>query len=434
MAAAIAIAVTAEMQQVVDKVREELKKLAELQKEIAKNIRQTLQQADKSDKKVDELTQDIKEAQNNMKEAALQIAKDLQIFADLPVGNELVADVNQIYEEIQQVAGSDSNPTTELGLQKEDWVLGALEAAGKRADDLEMFLVSQPDNKKRDTEAFDKQELPQIPIITMPSEFNDIIGDLLEQEKKEEEKADDSATNQGSAQNTLNGWEIAEGEFANYAAQGKSGNERPDHKEQDGKSLVGRQGMSDGETAAGSGKINEGDDKIEKRMTQDSAQSGQVQEEGHAEAKATGGGKMGGYSDELGMAGSGPRRDTDAKGNDAGWQAMLRRNADALFAKASLSHLRTGSLDEAARYMRDAEVAIQKGLPIREVREFQHKAVAALKRTQAELQAGGATQLPTGRNSRPQDDQLASAADDSPPAYRDLNSEYFKALSEAPQP
>jgi hypothetical protein len=424
----------AELQQAVDKARDELKKLAELQKEITKNIRQTLQQADKSDKKVDELTLDIKEAQNNMKEAALQIAKDLQIFADLPVGNELVADVNQIYEEIEQVAGSESNPTTELGLQKEDWVLGALEAAGKRADDLEMWLMSQPDNKKRDTEAFDKQELPQIPLITLPSEFNDIIGDLLEQEKKEEEKADDSATNQGSAQNTLNGWGIAEGEFANYAAQGKSGNERPDHKEQDGKSLVGRQGMSDGETAAGSGKINEGDNNIEKRMTQDSMQSGQVQEEGHAEAKATGGGKMGGYSDELGMAGNGPRRDTDAKGNDAGWQAMLRRNADALFAKASMSHLRTGSLDEAARYMRDAEVAIQKGLPIREVREFQRKAIAALKRTQAELQAGGATQIPTGRSGRGPDEQLASAADDSPPAYRDMNSEYFKALSEAPPP
>ncbi|MCX7008723.1 MAG: hypothetical protein NTY53_15985, partial [Kiritimatiellaeota bacterium] len=263
----------AELQQTVDKVREELKKLAELQKEITKNIRQTLQQADKSEKKVDELTQDIKDAQNNMKEAALQIAKDLQIFADLPVGNELVADVNQIYEEIQQVAGSESNPTTELGLQKEDQVLDALAAAGKRADDLEMWLMSQPDTKKRDTEAFDKQELPQIPLITLPSEFNDIIGDLLDQEKKEEEKADDSATNQGSAQNTLNGWGIAEGEFANYAAQGKSGNERPDHKEQDGKSLVGRQGMSDGETAAGSGKINEGDNNIEKRMTQDSMQS-----------------------------------------------------------------------------------------------------------------------------------------------------------------
>ena len=423
----------ADMVQAVEKVREELKKLAELQKEITKNIRQTLQQADKSDKKVDELAQDIKDAQANMKEAALQIAKDLQIFADLPVGNELVADVNQIYEEIKEVAGSENNPVTESGLQKEDGVLAGLEAAGKRADDLEMFLPSSKDMTKRNTEAFDKQELPQIPIITMPSEFNDIIGDLLDKEKKEEDKADDSATNQGTSQNTLNGWDIAEGEFANYAAQGKSGNERPDHKEQDGKSLVGRQGMSDGETAAGSGKINEGDDKIEKRMTQDSAQSGQVQEEGHAEAKATGGGKMGGYSDTLGMAGNGPRRDTDAKGNDAGWQAMLRRNADALFAKASLSHLRTGSLDEAARYMRDAEVAIQKGLPIREVREFQRKAVAALKRTQAELDAGGATQIGTGHVNN-HDDQMASAADDSPPAYRDLNSEYFKSLSEAPQP
>jgi hypothetical protein len=350
------------------------------------------------------------------------------------VGNELVADVNQIYEEIQQVAGSESNPATELGLQKEDWILDALAAAGKRADDLEMWLMSQPDNTKRDTEAFDKQELPQIPLITLPSEFNDIIGDLLDQEKKEEEKSDDSATNQGTSQNPLNGWGIAEGEFANYAAQGKSGNERPDHKEQDGKSLVGRQGMSDGETAAGSGKINEGDNNIEKRMTQDSMQSGQVQEEGHAEAKATGGGKMGGYGDELGMAGNGPRRDTQAAGNDAGWQAMLRRNADALYAKASLSHLRTGSLDEAARYMREAEVAIQKGLPIREVREFQRKAVAALKRTQAELQAGNATQIGTGASQQNTQDQMAAAADDSPPAYRDLVSEYFKSLSEAPQP
>ncbi len=425
----------AELQQTVDKVAAELKKMAELQKEIVKNIRQTLQQPDKSDKKVDELLQDVMDVKANMAEAALQIAKDLQIFPELPVSNELVSDVNQIYEEIQQVAGSESNPTTELGLQKEDFVLGLLEAAGKRADDLEMWLMSQPDNTKRDTEAFDKQELPQIPLITLPSEFNDIIGDLLDQEKKEEEKADDSATNQGSAQNNLNGWGIAEGEYVNYAAQGKSGNERPDHKEQDGKSLVGRQGMSNGETAAGSGKINEGDENIEKRMTQDSMQSGQVQEEGHAEAKATGGGKMGGYSDELGMAGTGPRRDAAVnQGGDAGWQAMLRRNADALFAKASLSHLRTGSLDEAARYMREAEVAIQKGLPIREVREFQRKAVAALKRTQAELQAGNATQLHTGGSQQNTGDQMAAAADDSPPAYRDLVSEYFKSLSEAPQP
>ena len=338
----------AELQQAMDKAVAELKKLTELQKEIVKNIRQTLQQPDKSDKKMEELAQEIKDLQNNMKEAALQIAKDLQIFPELPVGNDIISDVNQIYEEIKQLAGSESNPASETGLQKEDQVLAGLEKAGELAEQMEMWLMSQPDSTKRDTEAFDKQELPQIPIIAMAGEVNDIIGDLVDQEEKEEQKSDDSATNQGAANPTV-GWGIAEGEFVSYAAQGKSGNTRPDHKEQDGRSIVGRQGMSDGETTAGSGKINEGDKNIEKRMTQDSAQSGSVQEEGHAEAKATGGGKMSGYSDTTGMAGNGPRRDNDMPGNEIGWQAMLRRNADALFAKASMSHVRPGSLISLSR-------------------------------------------------------------------------------------
>jgi hypothetical protein len=273
--------------------------------------------------------------------------------------------------------------------------------------------------------------MPTIPVVALQTDVNDIIGDLQDGDKKEDQ--DDSATNQGTSQNPLNGWDIEQGEWANYAAQGKSGNERPDHKEQDGRSIVGREGMADGETTAGSGKINEGDKNIDKRMTQDKAQSGQVQEEGHAQAKATGGGKMGGYSDSLGMAGEGPRRDASTtQGSDAGWQAMLRRNAEALFAKASMSHIRTGSLDEAANYMRQAEIAIQKGLPIREVREFQHKAIMALKRTQAELQPGmTAQQIQMGRTGPGDDDQMAAATDDSPPAYRDLVAEYFKSLSEA---
>jgi len=81
--------------------------------------------------------------------------------------------------------------------------------------------------------------------------------------------------------------------------------------------------------------------------------------------------------------------------------------------------------------MRDAEVAKQKGLPIREIREFQRKAVAALKQTQAELQPGmTAQQIQVGRSAT-HDTQLAAAADDAPPAYRDLVADYFKSLSEA---
>ena len=48
---------------------------------------------------------------------------------------------------------------------------------------------------------------------------------------------------------TDNGWEIRDGPMPGFGAQGKSGNEKPNHNEQMGRSSGGRQGMSDGEMA-----------------------------------------------------------------------------------------------------------------------------------------------------------------------------------------
>lgn len=422
----------AALREAVESAREAMTRLTDLQGKVVDAIRQTEQQKDRADREMEEFAEELGELKANMAEALLNIATDLHIFPELPVGNDLVADVYQIYEEVAQVPGSESTPASELGLQKEDWILEALERATERLDDMEMWLVSQPDAVKRNTENFDQQELPQIPVIPLASELEDIIGDLLEQEKEIMDQADDSATNQGLADMPA-GWGIAEGEFANFSAKGKSGNERPEHKDQDGRSLVGRQGMSDGETVAGSGKINEGDSNIEARRTQDSLQSGQVQEEGHAEAKATGGGKGSGYSDRLGMAGTGRREDAKtAARSELGLQAMLRRSAEALYAKASMAHVRTGSLDEAVRAMQQAEDALRRGAPIREIREFQRRAVAALAKTQADIGSGVYLPVPAAATGAPlMGADEAAPADAAPPAYRDLVAEYFRSLSEA---
>lgn len=419
------------MSEAVAEAAEKMKKLTDLQAKVVDAIRQTEQQKDHSGKDMEELDEELGELKANMAESLLKIATDLHIFPELPVGNDMVADVFQIYEEVAQVPGSESVEAKELGLQKEDWILEALETATERLDDMEMWLVAQPDATKRNTENFDQQELPQIPVIPLASEIEDIIGDLLEQAEDIMNEADDSATNQGSADMPA-GWGVAEGEFANFSAKGKSGNERPDHKDQDGRSLVGRQGMADGETVAGSGKINAGDDDIEARRTQDSPQSGQVQEEGHAEAKATGGGKGSGYSDRLGMSGTGPREDAKTQArSELGLQAMLRRNAEALYAKASMAHIRTGNLDEAVRAMKQAEDALRNGASIREVREYQRRAAAALAQTQGDLGPGVFTPVMVADAGMPViDAQEASTAEDAPPAYRDLVSEYFRSLSE----
>ena len=421
------------LQEEIAAAKEKLQNLIGVQSKVVDAIRATAQQKDKSDKDADQLQEEVEEIKANMEEAVAQLAKDLHILPELPVGNDLVEDVSQVYEEMKQVKGSDKEKATELGLQKEDFILDMLKMAAGRMDDMEMWLTAKPDATKRNTENFDKQEMPKITTMPMPTEMEDIIGDLLKQQDDIKDKADDSASNQGSADMPA-GWDIAEGEYVNYSAKGKSGNERPDHREIDGRSNIGREGMSEGETVAGSGKINAGDEKIEKRRTQDSAQSGQVQEDGHAKAKATGGGKLAGYGEEKGMSGgTGPRRDSAVtQPSLLGLQALLRRDTEAVYAKATLMHIRTGSLDIALRNMRLAEDGLNQSLPIRQIAEFQRRAAAALRKTQTELGTGLFTDAGDRSEGGAVDDQVATSSDEAPPQYRDLVSEYYKSLNQKP--
>jgi hypothetical protein len=228
---------------------------------------------------------------------------------------------------------------------------------------------------------------------------------------------------------------VAEGEWASYAAKGKSGNTKPKNNEQSGRSNVGRQGMSNGETAAASGKINQGDDNIKKRMTQDAAQSGEMGkiDDSLAKAVATGGGKLSGNADDYGMAGAGPRRDAKDGAGGNGMAALLKKRADSIYAAASLEHVRTGSLDEAIMHMREADDAEAEGKPIEEVREYRRLAREALRKSQVELQGGMTTQSIDSQTQKANTQEVSGAADEAPAAYQQMVSDYYKSINNAPQ-
>lgn len=419
-----------QLRELVESAQATLEKMSVLQSNVMAAIRAVDAQKDQSGTNTQALALENQDLKANMEDAALKLANDLQALPELPALNELVNDVSQIYEEMKQVAGSDKTPATELGLQKEDWLAEALGKALGKVDEMELWLASMPDAVKRNTETFDKQELPPIAPATLGAPLEDVIGDLLEQEESIQNDSDDSTGNQG-VPDMPPGWAIAEGETTSYGAKGKTGNERPEHKDQDGRSNIGREGMSDGEIAAASGKINDGDKNIENRMTRDSAQGGEVREEDHREAKATGGGKLSGFAEQKGMPGMGPRRDSSvSQPSELGEQAMLRRQADSIYAQATLQHLRVGSMDKAIEHMRQAEDALQQGAPLRQVREFQRRAVVALKQTQTELDGGFSDETSLGSQAtRDLDEQVSSAVDEAPAKYRDMVSDYFKKLS-----
>ncbi len=414
--------------------KQSIKKMEDLQTRVVDALRETGSQGDKTQKLDEDLLEEIAELKANMANAMLKVATDLQALPELDAVNELVTDTFQTYEEMKQEEGSGTNAVTELGLQKEDFLLDLLAKTGQKADEMEMWLMAKADAVKRNTEQIDKEEM-KAPIgqVTMPEELQDIIGDLMEQEEEKEREADDSTTNQGDA-NPDSGWGIAEGEFTSFNASGKSGNERPEHKDQDGRSQVGRAGMSDGEVMARSGKVNAGDKNIDKRRTQDSNQSGDVEEEGHSDAVATGGGKNSGFSQDKGMEGGegATRRDTKVDSESAeSTRAQLTRNAEAVYAQAQLNNLRTYDLKKYIQFSRQLENLQKQNASPKMIAELHKNALKALSTTYASLESGiSAADMGATSNTEGGEQAVAASPDEAPAEYREMVSDYFKAIGE----
>lgn len=419
----------------VNQAQEKLAKIEALNAKMKEAMEQVKGQKNKDDQAMDEMEEEFQAMQKNLKEALLEVPNDLHIFTDLNVANDLVEDVFSVFQEIEQKAGSEKDApdkVAELGYAKEDELLAQMGEASKRLDAVEMWLGEKPDEFKVTTEAHDKAEMPEsgIALAELAAAAQDLVGELMKEDEKMADEADDSATNHAMP-DFPSGWEVMEGDIASFGAQGKSGNQTPDHKEQDGRSNVGRQGMSTGETAAGSGTIGEGDKNIEARRTEDPTQSGKIDLAGKADTKATGGGKLGtGKADGMGMGGGAERMDSKEAGSQEGMAALMARQADALYAKASMKNVRVDSLKDAAHQLRQSADAIAKG-DIQQVREFRRMAASSLTRAATNLAAGPSGAMEAKGSTGALDDMVESGPDQAPPKYRDKVAEYYKALNGA---
>jgi len=317
-----------------------------------------------------------------------------------------------------------------MAFAKEDKLLEQMGEAKNRLDAMEMWLTDKADTTKVTAEAFDQKEMPEsgVALAELAAAAQDLVGDLLKEDPQTAKDADDSAVNHSMPDFSAGGG-VQEGNIASFGAQGKSGNQTPDHKEQNGRSNVGRQGMAVGETAAGAGTIGEGDKNIEARRTEDPTQSGQVDLKGKADTKATGGGKLGtGKADEMGMSGGKDRMDSKEAGSLEGMAALMAKRADTIYAKASLKNVRADSLKEAAHHLRQSGDAIAKG-DIEQMREYRKMATSELIRGKIQLEAGAVGGGDAKRGAGVLNNVMESAPDMAPPPFKDKVSEYYKALN-----
>lgn len=425
-----------EMLEAAEEAKIKIENIRELHERMIESMEAVRGSKNKNDEEVDMMEEAYEELLKNTKEAMLEIPVDLHAFMDLNVANDLVEDVFGVFQEVEQALDEDGNapdsPIIEMAFAKAEELLEGMEQAEGRLDDMEMWLGETADDEKVVMENMDREEMPEAGIALggLASEVEDLIGDLLKQSDEMAEEADDAASTFAQPDGPM-GWEVKEGETSSFAAKGKSGNEAPDHKEQDGRSNVGRQGMSVGETAAGSGTIGEGDENIEERRTEDPTQSGQVDLDGESDTKATGGGKQAtGKADDVGMGGGVDRMDSTEEGSREGMESMMAQRADDTYAKASMKNLRVGALADAAHHLRQSTDAIARG-EIGQIQEHRKLALSALKRAKAELSAGPSGGLQVEGAPAILDNVVDQGPDLAPAKYRDQVAEYYKALNEA---
>lgn len=416
--------ILADASDALQKTKEQLGALEAKQNQIAE-VTRDLSQRGKLDDEVREKLREMDEQQKEMAKLVEELANDLYQFPELPVCNELNSKMREILEDVEQAMESENAPAMEIAVQKEDSLLDAIRNTKERVEDVEMWLMDIPDNIVWNMESFDSDEFPNMPLVPLPDELEDIVGELLDQAADIEAQSQDTTGNNMIADMEM-GWAIMDGPMPCFSAKGKSGNARPNDNEMTGRSGAGREGQSNGELVENHVKGLEGRT-THARRTQDPFQKGMVTEDENStmDARATGGGKLGGESETIGMFGKAPRRDLHTA-NHGNSPTQLRQETEAVYATARLLYLGTGSLGTAARELRGVESATNR---MKEFGSLHRRVLRRLEDTQVELNSGVVLPMPVASVSK----TGGAAADDVDinkisEEYRDIVSDYYRSL------
>ncbi len=422
-----------DLQKLVEEAKDKADKLAKLQatvKEISEELERSKDNRSEAAKELAQRASELEGVKEKIEDAAEQLAKDLALFPEVPSCNELVQEMREVFEDVTQAPGSESTPAEEIAVDRDEGMLAALDKVKERMADMEMWLMDKPDNIKWKQEAWDKNEMPNIPLVDLPQELEDLVGDLVDKQEEVDEQAQDAASNAATADIPA-GWDVMDGPISNWSAKGKSGNEKPNANEMAGRSGSGREGNANGELVEGKAKDLEGRETKERR-THDPFGEGNIEEENpESKAKATGGGKQSGIGGEGGLQGSAPPRNTLGMRDLERRQQEVRRNAESVYSKATLMYLPTGELDEAIVLMRKAEEQARQG-DLAGFAETQRRIVHALQNTKRMVAGGSSVEL-DARHRLPADvrEELLNPKEELIPAeFERLVSEYFKAIAE----
>jgi hypothetical protein len=386
------------------------------------------------DTPVNDFSKGDEEALKKISESELKWAKYFQELATdlskLPPQDFSLAtqakELDEIYTDVLKAADAANQKAVELAVPLEQ---SGLELAKSYETNIEKWLSEVPDRTAWKME--DPVKDYDVPMAELPKELEDLIGDLLEQEKDLLDDAADATSAWLDNMDKGVGWGAADGPIADMSAKGVTGNVLPDSQEVGGRSGEGRTGKSSGQyvqdTASGKGGRN-----TPTRLTLDPYEAGSVKDSSaEPPTGSTGGGKASGVGQE-GLRGPMPPTVRSELKRVTQLQQQLIDKAQSLDYGLRKYNYPRGELPKTIELMRQIQTDIEQGdVPTagrssRVVLSNLSELKDVVSR-QKRLTRDNSAALPKEIR-----DEIAAGANEGvPPEYRDLVSSYFRALAEA---
>jgi len=267
----------------------------------------------------------------------------------------------------------------------------------------------------------------------LPTELEDLVGDLLEEEEDLFEEMEDVSSKYASGGDGM-GWDAMDGPISSMGAQGVTGNQLPNANELQGRSGEGRQGKSSGEFVEDKA-VGKGGRRTPTRLTPEPFTKGQVDDQSsEPPGGATGGGKLSGAGAE-GMEGPVPPPLAQEMKRLAGKQAALVNRAERIKASFKVNDYSKFKFLEAITLMN----VIRRDLEhyrYQNVLRQKEKALGAL--AQSKLHVAGKIDVAIDTSSHMpkyiRDDIADAMKGKLPPAFRDVLEQYYRKLSERAGP